>query len=407
MGELVIMDVFKAGEYPQGKYTLEDLYKIAESYDPAYHEAPVVVGHPSDNEPAFGWVKKLFVDGDTLYAEAELHPALVEMIKQGLYKKKSISLYEFPDGRKYLRHIGLLGAAPPAVKGLQDVTFKKDEEAERIVEIDFESLEELRKKQLERAKKYGIAPKPDGHLRKPKEYAHIPDDEFADPVNYKYPIDKEHIRAALSYWGMPRNRAKYTKKEQEIITKRILQAAKKYGIKTSLEQEVKNMSENIVTFSKEEFERLLKAEKEKAIKDFEEKLRQKEAELKKKEEELERLREEKMEQEIRQFVEQLKQDGKILPRDETDVVVFMKQLKKQDKVINFSENKQLGLYEWFKNFLEQLPKQVVIGEIATGREVKDEVEAEIKNYMEKHKVDYKTAVIELSKKKPELFEKSH
>lgn len=45
---------------------------------------------------------------------------------------------------------------------------------------------------------------------------------YADPKNYKYPIDTpKHIRAAKSYFAMPRNRAKYTPEEQEHIQKRI------------------------------------------------------------------------------------------------------------------------------------------------------------------------------------------
>lgn len=48
--------------------------------------------------------------------------------------------------------------------------------------------------------------------------------------NKKYPLDKEHIYAAIRYWGMPRNRAKYSPEEQAAITRRIAQAAKKFGV---------------------------------------------------------------------------------------------------------------------------------------------------------------------------------
>lgn len=54
---------------------------------------------------------------------------------------------------------------------------------------------------------------------------------FADPKNKKYPIDTDdHIRAALSYWGMAKNRAKYSSADQKLIGARIRAAAKKRGI---------------------------------------------------------------------------------------------------------------------------------------------------------------------------------
>ncbi len=60
---------------------------------------------------------------------------------------------------------------------------------------------------------------------------------YADPVNKKYPLDEEHIRAAISYWGMPKNRAKYSREEQVAITKRILAAARRFGVEAkSLEK---------------------------------------------------------------------------------------------------------------------------------------------------------------------------
>ena len=64
--------------------------------------------------------------------------------------------------------------------------------------------------------------------RAQKKYGNV---KFADEVNKKYPIDtEEHVRAALSYWGMPKNRAKYSPKDQKKITDNIRAAAKRFGI---------------------------------------------------------------------------------------------------------------------------------------------------------------------------------
>jgi phage I-like protein len=66
------------------------------------------------------------------------------------------------------------------------------------------------------------------------------DVKFADEKNKKYPVDTEaHARAALSYWGMPKNRAKYSAEDQKTIGGRIRAAAKKFGIETSDDEEDK------------------------------------------------------------------------------------------------------------------------------------------------------------------------
>lgn len=99
-----------------------DLQALAERYDAGLHEAPLVIGHPKENGPAYGWVKKLRVVGDRLVADCDCAPELVEAIRQGRYRKRSASIYKDLDGKgAYLRHVGLLGAAPPAVKGLADI----------------------------------------------------------------------------------------------------------------------------------------------------------------------------------------------------------------------------------------------------------------------------------------------
>lgn len=86
--------------------------------------------------------------------------------------------------------------------------------------------EKLHEEQEARAKRYGIKPKPGGHLTPPKGYPEDPED-YGDPVNYAYPIDEEHIRPAVAYFnhdGM-REKGGYTEEEWAIIGRRIAQAA--------------------------------------------------------------------------------------------------------------------------------------------------------------------------------------
>jgi len=133
-------EIFKTGSHTSDKgiskeYTLDDLNFIANSYNPQVDEAPIVIGHPEDNDPAFGWVSSLSVSEDgKLIADApedKLHPDFLNALKEGIYKKRSISLT--PDGK--LRHIGFLGAAKPAVKGLADIQFSSP--SSEVYEFDF------------------------------------------------------------------------------------------------------------------------------------------------------------------------------------------------------------------------------------------------------------------------------
>lgn len=98
------------------------------------HEAPVVIGHPRDNAPAYGWVESLRYQGGKLFATLkDVTEEFMEWWRKGMYKKRSISLY--PD--MTLRHVGWLGAMPPAIKGLEDYQF-----AEGGIILEFEEVAE-------------------------------------------------------------------------------------------------------------------------------------------------------------------------------------------------------------------------------------------------------------------------
>jgi len=112
-----------------------DLDTIASRYNESIgkgeREAPVVVGHPKDNSPAYGWVESARRAGDRLMLKLkDVQDGFVTALKEGLYKKRSISL--FPDMN--IRHLGFLGGAQPAVPGLADVQF---EAADNSVSFEF------------------------------------------------------------------------------------------------------------------------------------------------------------------------------------------------------------------------------------------------------------------------------
>ena len=132
-------EIFKVGTHTSDKgvtkdYSIDDLNFIAKSYNPQEDEAPIVIGHPSDNSPAYGWISSLEVTEDgKLVAEApedKLQKEFLNAVQEGKYKKRSISLT--PEGK--LRHVGFLGGAAPAVKGLADIQFSQP--SSTLIEFD-------------------------------------------------------------------------------------------------------------------------------------------------------------------------------------------------------------------------------------------------------------------------------
>ena len=135
------IEIFKIGKHTatNGQTLPFDeamLSAAVKGYDPSLHEAPVVIGHPKDNHPAFGWIDHLELtdDGVVLAHPKQVDAEFADLVEQGKYKKRSASWY-LPDspnnpkpGTLYLRHVGFLGAMPPALKGLKDVQFNETEQ---------------------------------------------------------------------------------------------------------------------------------------------------------------------------------------------------------------------------------------------------------------------------------------
>lgn len=139
-------EIFRAGTHTDmGGRTLsfsaEDIAAMAAAYDPGQREAPLVVGHPKHDAPAYGWVARLEAKGDTLLAhprEDQTDTAFAEMVKAGRFKHRSVML--LPPGAAgnpsssahYVKHVGFLGAQAPAVQGLKPIAFAAEEEAVQI-----------------------------------------------------------------------------------------------------------------------------------------------------------------------------------------------------------------------------------------------------------------------------------
>ena len=136
------IEVFRTGTFtPMSgvaiSYGADDLENIVSNYDFDTAPAPIVVGHPKTDTPAFGWITgfEYDKDADRLFADLDqIDPTFASQVNAGQFKKVSMSFFK-PDapnnpapGNWYPKHLGFLGATAPAVSGLKNASFAGDED---------------------------------------------------------------------------------------------------------------------------------------------------------------------------------------------------------------------------------------------------------------------------------------
>lgn len=125
---------FKSAEGADIEITPAILSEVNQTYDASKFEAQLVIGHPHMEAPSFGGIRSLSFGGDGLEAEAEPTEDARDLVSKRHFKSVSASFYTptAPNnptpGKWHLRHVGLLGAVPPAVKGLRALSFAEAEE---------------------------------------------------------------------------------------------------------------------------------------------------------------------------------------------------------------------------------------------------------------------------------------
>lgn len=332
------VEVFKAGTWTDSSgntrtWTEEDLEEIVKKYnEQKEHEAPVVIGHPKDNAPAYGWVERLEKRGQSIWAK--IKPTVqefVDWVRKGLYKKVSVSLY--PD--LLLRHVGFLGATPPAVKGLSPPEFSEGD----YIELTFRDWTAEERERLAKGEIKG---------------------EFAGP-NRTFPIAScEDVSDAWRLAGHAGNPLE--------VRRNIIRIAKKYGWEDCLPETAKkwaeiNMSEGGQSMEErlKELEEQLK-EKDKLLAEFQEREKARTEEIEALRQTVARLEAEKKRQQYESFCEELIREGKLLPKLKERVIQFMEALSRVGEY-EFSEGKKDATAA-FQEFLMQLPKVVEFEEVA-------------------------------------------
>ena len=90
------IEIFRAGRHTDDSGTVHnfsaaDVAGMVASYDAKLREAPLTVGHPEHNLPAYGWVKDLSINkaGNLVMNTHQVQAQFAEMVDAKLFKKRS------------------------------------------------------------------------------------------------------------------------------------------------------------------------------------------------------------------------------------------------------------------------------------------------------------------------------
>lgn len=126
------VEIFRAGQHVDSKgracsFTTADLDQVVDN-NTKLGPAPLVLGHPQHDDPAFGWTHELKREGDSLFMKAgDVHPDFAASVQSGAYRNRSVHVFPDKTHGWRLRHVGWLGAAPPAID-LKPVQFAAAED---------------------------------------------------------------------------------------------------------------------------------------------------------------------------------------------------------------------------------------------------------------------------------------
>lgn len=133
------------------------------------------------------------------------------------------------------------------VEGLTEGDPEKtvEEVTETSPEVEEADMGKAKDAQKARSKKYGIAILAQGHVTKPSKWSNVPDSQWGDPVNYRYPMpDDAHVRNAASRFGQEKG----SYRGKSTVGARISRREKSKGIGA------KSMTDPVVTPPENEVE---------------------------------------------------------------------------------------------------------------------------------------------------------
>lgn len=149
-----LLEIFRPGTFISAEgatltFSASDVAATVAAYDVKKHRAPLVVGHPKMDDPSLGHAISLSLSSSNvvLAEPANVEPAFADAVNNERYDSISASFWAPNNPRNpvpgvyYLRHIGFLGAVPPAVTGLKQPSFANADDAD-LITINFSDSQE-------------------------------------------------------------------------------------------------------------------------------------------------------------------------------------------------------------------------------------------------------------------------
>lgn len=244
------VELFEAGTQTNSngdtkEWTEAELQTLADNFNSLNPDtvdaAPAVIAHPeegtypSDTAPAWGWLHNVRVVGKKLVGDfRDVAVEFYDWVKEKRYSNRSISI---DTENMIIKHVGWLGAIPPAVKTLASVKFKLSDKStvwkfagENPIVPEPTAPTPVSVNKTARSTQYGIsALVGKGYEEKPQRFADLTDDDFGDPVNYRFPLSEELIDVTMRTFGKDYVQEQYSETDRQKIMARILNAMVKNG----------------------------------------------------------------------------------------------------------------------------------------------------------------------------------
>lgn len=144
-----LLEIFRPGTFISAEgatltFSASDVAATVAAYDVKKHRAPLVVGHPKMDDPSFGHAVALSLSSSNVVLAEPINvdPEFADAVNNERYDSISASFWAPNNPRNpvpgvyYLRHIGFLGAVPPAVTGLKQPSFADADDAD-LITINF------------------------------------------------------------------------------------------------------------------------------------------------------------------------------------------------------------------------------------------------------------------------------
>ncbi len=116
------IQIFETGAHTDSSghtrtWSQQDLRSLIANHDPE-HPAPLVVGHPASDDPRYGQVAEYKLDeaGRLWFKGTDIEPSFEQMVAEQRFPERSIAIDSDGKGGFKVRHIGFLGAVPPALQ---------------------------------------------------------------------------------------------------------------------------------------------------------------------------------------------------------------------------------------------------------------------------------------------------